>query len=149
MLGLCCYAQAFFSCGEQGLLSSCGGFSSCGAQALEHRLSSCGHGLVAPRHVGSSWTRDYTCVPCIGRWILIHLTIKEVSTMSFLRAGSMCPSSLFSRSFTVLNTVKEHIVEGINEWITENCIRFESWPDSSFCVLVTSLFCQVNKCTSN
>ena len=36
--------QAFL-CGEWGLLSSngaCGGFSCCGAQALEHRFSSCG-----------------------------------------------------------------------------------------------------------
>ena len=75
----------FSSCGEQGLLfvavcglliavaSRCGaralgawasvvvacGLSSCGSQALERRLSSCGWrtGLVAPRHVGSSRTR--------------------------------------------------------------------------------------------
>ena len=25
-------------------------------------------GLVVPQHVGSSWTRDWTCVPCTGRW---------------------------------------------------------------------------------
>ena len=63
-LGLCCFARAFFNCGERGLLSSCGrmashfgGFSRCGTQALaacglrsfnvwalEHRLSSCGMG---------------------------------------------------------------------------------------------------------
>ena len=56
------------------------GFSSCGFQALEHRLSSCGTwaqqlwhvGLVAPRHVGSSRTRARTCVSCIGRRILNH-----------------------------------------------------------------------------
>ena len=67
-LGLCCCARAFSSCGEQGLLfveahrlliavaSHCGaralgarasvvvacGLSSCGLQALERRLSSCG-----------------------------------------------------------------------------------------------------------
>ena len=42
-------AWAFASCREQGLLFSCGvrashcsGFSYCGAQALEHRLSNCG-----------------------------------------------------------------------------------------------------------
>ena len=67
--GLRCYAQAFSSCGERGLLfvvvcglliavgfSCCGawalgawtsvvvahGLSSCGSRALEHRLSSCG-----------------------------------------------------------------------------------------------------------
>ena len=27
-------------------------------------------GLVAPRHVGSSWTRDRACVPCIVKQIL-------------------------------------------------------------------------------
>ena len=34
--------------------------------------------LVAPRHVGSSWTRARTCVPCIGRRILNHCTTREV-----------------------------------------------------------------------
>ena len=28
--------------------------------------------LAAPRHVGSSWIRDGTHVPCIGRHILYH-----------------------------------------------------------------------------
>ena len=49
------------------------GLSSCGLWALECRLSRCGiRGLVALWHVGSSWTRDLTSVPCIGRWILNH-----------------------------------------------------------------------------
>ena len=43
------------------------------------RLSWLQHiGLVAPRRVGSSWTGDQTCVPCIGRWILHHWTTREV-----------------------------------------------------------------------
>ena len=29
-------------------------------------------GLVAPQHVGSSWTRDQTHVSCIGRKILYY-----------------------------------------------------------------------------
>jgi len=33
---------------------------------------------VAPRHVGSSQTRDQTRVPCIGRQILNHWTTREV-----------------------------------------------------------------------
>ena len=77
---------ATLRCGAQP--SHCGGFSCCGAWALGVRasvaaargLSSCGTGaqqlwhtgLVAPRHGGSSRTRDRTCVPCIGRWILNH-----------------------------------------------------------------------------
>ena len=41
--------------------------------APEHRLQSlwC-MGLVAPWHAESSQTRDRTCVPCTGRWILIQ-----------------------------------------------------------------------------
>ena len=61
VMGFCCCVWAFSSCGDQGLLSSCGGwashcgsfsccrtwalgcsgFNSCGSQALEHSLSSC------------------------------------------------------------------------------------------------------------
>ena len=29
-------------------------------------------GLVIPQHMGFSWSRDQTCVPCIGRQILNH-----------------------------------------------------------------------------
>ena len=62
------------------------GLSSCGLRALECRLSSCGTraqllwhtGLVAPRHVGSSPTRDQTRVPCIGRQTLNHCATREV-----------------------------------------------------------------------
>ena len=63
------------------------GFSSCGtwAQQLWHM------GLVAPRHVGSSQTRDWTCVPCIGRWILNHCATGEVPNgPCFLRKH--CPA---------------------------------------------------------
>ena len=41
--------------------SHCGGFSCCGAQALGSWASLVvAHGLVVPRHVGSSWIRDQT-----------------------------------------------------------------------------------------
>ena len=43
--------------------------SSCGSQAPEHRLSSSGtQASFVSRHVGSSQTRDRTCVSCLGRW---------------------------------------------------------------------------------
>ena len=35
-------------------------------------------GLAALRHMGSSQTRDRTCVSCIARWTLIHCTTREV-----------------------------------------------------------------------
>jgi len=42
-------------------------------------------GLVAPWHVGSSWTREQTCIPCIGRWILNHWTNREVEALVNVR----------------------------------------------------------------
>ena len=51
--------RLFSSCSERGLLTGCGRW----AQKLRCM------GLVSP-HVGSSQTRDRTCVSCIGRQIL-------------------------------------------------------------------------------
>lgn len=86
-------------CGEQGLLSSCGvwishwdGFSCYRARALELTgFSHCriGSGIVVlglqstgsivwrtgsatTWYVGSSWTRDQTSIPFIGRQIIYH-----------------------------------------------------------------------------
>ena len=93
--------RLFSSYGEWRLLSSCSkqashcsgpcsgaqalgskGFSDCGVRAsaiVAPGLQSTGsvvvgggRGLVAPRHAGSSQTRDQTRVFCIGRWILYH-----------------------------------------------------------------------------
>ena len=51
----------------------------CGSQVLEHRVDNLWHvGLAALRHVGSSWTREQSYVPCIGRQILNHWTTREV-----------------------------------------------------------------------
>ena len=44
-------------------------------------------GLVAPRHVGSSWTRARTRVPCIGRGILNHCATREVPSKYLLVEG--------------------------------------------------------------
>ena len=55
------------------------GFSSCSSRALGHRLSNWATwALVAPWHVESSLGRDWTHVPCTGRWSPIHCTIGEV-----------------------------------------------------------------------
>ena len=108
-MGLRCCTRAFSSCGKRGLLfvavrgfslqwllllrsrgSRRAGFSTCGSRALQCRLSSCGaRALVAPRHVGSSRTRDRTRVPCIGRWILNHCTTREVRHSNFKRLISL------------------------------------------------------------
>ena len=44
-------------------------------------------GLVAPRQVGSSWTRDQTRVPCTGRWIPIHCDTREAPRALILDKG--------------------------------------------------------------
>ena len=104
-LGLHCYVRAFSSCGERGLLfvavrgllivvaSLCCRAWALGAQAQQLWLVGSRAqvqqlwcmGLVAPRHVGSSWTRARTRVPCIGRWILNHCTTSEVPRMLLLK----------------------------------------------------------------
>ena len=86
--------RRFSSCGERGLLAShgapashCTGFS-CGAQALGGQpsvvavcgFSSCGAQVLLPCGMGgSSHTRDRTHVSCMGRQILNHWTIREIS----------------------------------------------------------------------
>ena len=93
-------AQFFSSCGKQGLLSSCGvwafycgGVSCCradpraqglhlfwfpGPRAQAQKLW--WTGLVVLWHVGSSRTRDQTCVSCIGKRILYHWATREAQT---------------------------------------------------------------------
>ena len=41
-------------------------------------------GLVALQHVGSSWTRARTCVPCIGRRILNHCATREAPSYALI-----------------------------------------------------------------
>ena len=58
------------------------GLNSC-QWAPERRLSSCGTQLVALWHVGSSWTRNQTIVPCFARQILNHWTTRETPLFFF------------------------------------------------------------------
>ena len=67
------------------------GFTSCGTWAQQLWLTGSRAqaqqlwrmGLVSPRHVGSSRTRDGTRVPCIGRWILNHCATREAHRFRF------------------------------------------------------------------
>ena len=95
-LGVCCLVRAFFGCDERGLLflvvewaSHCGG-SVCGAEAQRLWRT----GLVAPRHVESSLTRDRTCVPHIGRQILYHHATREVPSILTFTNFSVSPAEL-------------------------------------------------------
>ena len=60
-------------------------FSGFSAKSSHCNGFSCfGHGLVVLRLVESSQIRDWTCVPCIGRGILIHCTTREVLIESLI-----------------------------------------------------------------
>ena len=86
-LSLRCSMQAFSSCGVWALEHA-------GSAVLMHELSGCGmqtslaamHGLSCCETCGlwhlSSLTRDQTCIPCIGRWILNHWTTREVPAVT-------------------------------------------------------------------
>ena len=56
----------------------CGGLPCCRARVQSTGFTSCGTWVWLPRgHVGSSRTRDRTCIPCIGRRILSHWTTRK------------------------------------------------------------------------
>ena len=84
MVHLHCPTWALSSCSVQA--SHCSGFFSQGRRVLGMRasvvavggLSSWQHmGLAAPQHVGSSQTRDGTCVPHTAMGILNHWATRE------------------------------------------------------------------------
>ena len=68
-----------------------------GSVVVVPRLSSVGSIEVALRHVGYSWTRDWTCPLCVGKWILYHWATREALTGTSL-------ISLYSSSRFILVT---------------------------------------------
>ena len=46
---------------------------------------------LTPRHAGSSWARNQTCVPCIGRRILNQRTVREVPKIVYHRILNIVP----------------------------------------------------------
>ena len=71
------YSKWSSSCGSRAL--ECMDPSSCSLCTLECLLSSCGtQDLLSPQHVESTWIRDQTHFPCLGRQSLIHCMPMEV-----------------------------------------------------------------------
>ena len=101
-LGLRCCVTAFSSFGEWRAPYS--GFSwstsskSCGLPEL-WRV-----GLVAEKHVESSWMWDWTHISCIGRWIPNHLSTREVPSLFswWFLLGIGLLLLLFYTTYTVL-----------------------------------------------
>ena len=71
--------------------SRCVGLSGCGTRAQQPWLADCRAqaqqlrctGLVAPWHVGSSWTRARTLVPCTGGRVPNHCATREALWLTF------------------------------------------------------------------
>ena len=78
-------------------------------------------GLVAPRHVGSSQTRAWTRVPCIGRWILNHWATREVLPLWFLPWHVNCLEvCLISNIGTFLNILL--LLFSLTFWMSKDII---------------------------
>ena len=74
--------------GLQASIIAANEFSSCGSQAPEHRLNSCGAQAQPLRCIwGSSLIRDLTHVSCIGRQILHHWATREALDLTFLTSS--------------------------------------------------------------
>ena len=52
-------------------------------------------GHVAQKHEGSSWARDRSFVPCIGRRILNHWATREVLPYYIFNVGRVSSDTLF------------------------------------------------------
>ena len=67
-------------------------------------------GLVAPQCVESSWTRDQTCVLCIGRSTLNHRTTREVHPLlwSWLSSWSLCSFSFLPQTLQSPSSSHSH-----------------------------------------
>ena len=90
VFGLHFCARAFSSCGERGplFIAVRGPLTIVPSLVAEHRLqtrrlSSCGS-RAQSWHVGSSQTRAWTRVPCIGRQILNHCATREAPKINIL-----------------------------------------------------------------
>ena len=82
-----------FSCRARALGHT--GFSSHGSWALKHRLRSCGEKAQLFHHIWKlplcSIQRDRTCVPYIGKWILIHCMPPGKSSLHILTPAEISP----------------------------------------------------------
>ena len=131
--------QTFSSCGEQGLLSNCGGrashyggfslqstgsvgrgFSSCSmwANTYGSQLENTGStavvhtSLVAPQHVGSSQIRDETHVSCVGWRILYHWATRETPrTTEIFKSLSNCRAICMYSQCVLIDLFIQRILE--------------------------------------
>ena len=120
VLGLCCCVRAFSSCSRWGLLSTVvlglplPGVSHCRPQDSAAWAQQFWHmGFVAPRHMGSSWTRDRTGVPCIARQILYLWTTREAPNLcKFNRISNRSKSNITQSPLSLKRQLRK-------SWLTD------------------------------
>ena len=89
--------------------------------------------LVAPRHVGSSQTRDQIPIPCTGRQIVNHWTTREAQNFFFLffHLSLTPPCFLSFSSSSKIAFTKVDVGDG---WVPDpNCWRLSSGVKSKLC----------------
>ena len=112
-LGPDCFAQAVSGCDEWKLLLQCTGLSLRGfcwcwaktSGAVARGLHSCGAGLSCSAACGLFLDQDQCRVPCIGRWILMHCTTREVLALYFHLPFLLWIKTLHSTYCQYLNRV--------------------------------------------
>ena len=104
-MSLCCFVWAFSSCDKWELLFLvvCRLLIAVASLVAEHRLYAWGLdswdqgqlslGVMHWRSCSTSWTRDQTCVPCIGRLIL-HCAIRNIPCCCYCSVTLVMPNSL-------------------------------------------------------
>ena len=103
--------------------------------------------LVAPRHVGSSWTGDGAWVPCIGRQICILCTARKVWFSGFVFFFVWCVRQLKAHFFGLCTST--NCWKGTISFPSLNCFCIFVKNQPSIFVLglfLYSLFCSVNLC---
>ena len=77
-------------------------------------------GLIAQRHVGSSWTRAWSCVPWIRRQILYHWMTREVHPQSCLQIkGKETIPFSFSIEFITIVSFRDNCILVLKKRIPE------------------------------
>ena len=90
----------------QGTGSRHTGFSSCNTWAQQlWRI-----GLVVQWHVGSPWTRDWTDVLCLARWIL-HWNTRDVQDLNNILGPALVVTLLLQPCYILLDILLTYLFE--------------------------------------
>ena len=102
------------------------------------------HGILKPRILewvaissswGSSWPRNCTCIPCIGRQILYHCATRETLQIWTCYTQPFSHVQLFATPCTIVRLLCPQDFPGKNtEWLAISYSRVSSWPKDRTCI---------------